>query len=177
MTKIYRIILVAILYIIFSTPVYANIVGILDRPSPFEEKLFYPLAVFAVILNFTFLFILNNIIEYIPIRLLSRKYLLYPNDLLKITLFINFITFPITQGIALYIRFKTSRFDNTMLLAELFPFFAEYFLWKWQINILTKKGQFIRSLPNSYPLLFSLVANTFSFIIGLIGFGLISAYT
>lgn len=136
-------------------------------------------TVFLILIGGIIIFITFTAMEFGVIFLALRKRVKNWVELLKAVLFVNLITFPITQIFALFLlhlTFKGMFFYNFHFIAELFPFIAEFFLLKWQFGLLYKSKAFSNLIKDDETLVITVAANALTFFLGVMFIRFITLY-
>lgn len=157
---------------IVPTPEMEKHMKELIHPPP--PDILQPEMIIFFILGLSMVYLVSSLLEFGVAYLFLKKYLSQISKLLKSILIINAITFPITQVLALFFMSSTYDITWTFYLAELFPFFAEFYLLRWQFKKFHSENILSAELSDKKVLLIAGAMNLLTFILGIIAVKLIT---
>ena len=149
------------------TALRANPISVMEPPPilPIEEEVHNLWWVHFFI--YFYLYCITVFIEFTTAYFILKDKMLNLKGLLLGFIVIHLFTFPVTQYIAAsIINIFPVHFKNSIYLAELFPLIAEFFLLRWLLKILLKRGEMETPVSNKTILATSLTMNLISFVIG-----------
>lgn len=176
-TKTITITIIWSLLFLAVTPVQANLIANTQTTDLgfIQQLIAYRYLFFIWIVILFILFLINFLIEFTVIYALLKKHITNRIHLLRSIFIVNAITFLPTQLISYtlewYIRTSANSFEEfiefrpEIYLPEVIPFIAEYYLLKWQFNILYKNKDIKQKVSPKKIILITLLANLASFLI------------